>query len=86
MTRNEIEVEYKVKDGRIVSPGKFEGEPIYAVAFWDAALNGMADDDNENGFEFDLTDEDHTEWPELEGCDHILLVESDNGFVECITS
>ena len=34
---------YKVKDGRIVSPGKFQGEPEWIVTLWEMVLNGSAD-------------------------------------------
>lgn len=35
--------DYKIVDGRIVSPGKFEGEPAWILTLWDMVLGGMAD-------------------------------------------
>jgi hypothetical protein len=46
MTRVDIEMDYKVVNGRIRNPGKFEGEMLYVPYFWEAYLNGCADSDN----------------------------------------
>jgi len=43
MTRAEILAQYEIKDGIIVSPGKFEGEPLYAPYFYSIWLDGGAD-------------------------------------------
>ena len=43
MTRAEIEAQYKCHDGIIVSPGKFEGEPIFAPALYDLMCEGFSD-------------------------------------------
>ena len=45
MTRQDIENAYEVRDGIICSPGKFEGEAVYAPYFWEAYLNGGEDID-----------------------------------------
>jgi hypothetical protein len=56
MTRKEIEQAYSIDYTRIVpaitSPGKFEGEPIFAPYFWDLALEGFADADSGTVFTF----------------------------------
>jgi hypothetical protein len=39
--RAEILSGYKIENGRIVSPGKFEGDPVWVPYFWDLALEGM---------------------------------------------
>ena len=44
MTRAELEGTYKVQGNRIVSPGKFESENIWAPYFWDAAMEGGAEE------------------------------------------
>jgi hypothetical protein len=67
--------------GIIRSPGKFEGEPRYVPYFWDAYLNGMADDDDGVTLTFDVNDDDRKLFPELEGVKHVYLEESDQGFV-----
>lgn len=41
MNRAEVEKDYKVENGIITSPGKFEGEPIFVLHFWDCVLDGM---------------------------------------------
>lgn len=81
MTREEIENEYAIVDGRIQDPGKFEGEPVYTPYFWDAFLNGIVDEDDGETLVFNLTAEDREEFPELEAFKQVLLWEDDQGFV-----
>jgi hypothetical protein len=81
MTRKQIESEYKVENGVIRSPEKFEGEMVYVPYFWDAFLNGFADRDNGNVLGFDLTKEDKVEFPELKGRRTVTLYERSDGFV-----
>jgi hypothetical protein len=84
MTRQDILNEYKVNEqGIIQSPGKFEGEMLYVPYFWDAYLNGMADDDDGNVLTFIVDSGDKNEFPELANITKIHLEESDNGFVYC---
>jgi len=84
MTRQTILEDYKVSDdGIIQSLGKFEGEMLYVPYFYDAALNGFADEDedDETIMSFTVTDEDLAMFPELEGQATVLLRESSDGFV-----
>lgn len=81
MTRQEIERDYRVHDGRIVSSGMFEGEMVYVPYFWEAYLNGMADRDDGHVLGFDLTAEDKAMFPELKGRRTVRLVQRDDGFV-----
>ena len=84
MTRAEIELAYKVVNGRIVSPGKFEGEMIYVPHFWEIFLDGFADRDNGNVLGFDVSAEDKKEFPELRKRRTVKLYERSDGFVcEC---
>ena len=85
MTRAEVLASYDVRNGRIVSPGKFEGEAIYVPHFWNVFLDGFADRDNGRVLGFDITAEDRAEFPELGRRRRtVRLVESDTGFVgEC---
>jgi hypothetical protein len=95
MTRDEILQHYKVDHGIIRSPGKFEGEPVWAVAFWDATLLGCSDDelsgDAVGASEetlvsvFTVSDTDRAEWPELATVKTIRMWESDQGFVNTET-
>jgi hypothetical protein len=82
MTRAQIELDYTVDDhGRINSPGKFEGEMVYMPYFWDAYLDGFADDDDGETLSFNITPEDREQFPEL-GCRRTLqLYVRDDGFV-----
>lgn len=72
---------------RIVTPGKFEGEPIFAPYFWECALDGMADWDDGKLYKFDITLKDREDWPELAawlGRRHTLRLHEDGqGFVRC---
>ena len=82
MTRQEILRNYAIKDGRIVSPGKFECERIYVPYFWDAYLNGMADRDDGALLGFDITAEDRAEFPEIPKRKRtVRLLQRDDGFV-----
>jgi hypothetical protein len=84
MTRQEIEQEYKVEGGRIVSPGKFEGEAVYVPYFWGAFLDGMADRDDGTVLGFDVSAEDKAQFPELKRRRTVRLLQRDDGFVcEC---
>lgn len=81
MTRAEICAEYKVEDGRIVSPGKFEGSPIYAPHFYQAYLDGLADDDDGEVLTFEISDADRAGFPELAEVDRVTMTIDGNGFV-----
>jgi hypothetical protein len=81
MSRKEILDTYKVVDGRIQSPGKFEGEMLYVPSYWDAGLEGLADEDDGKTYVFELSAVDKKEFPELGGKRKLKLVESDSGFV-----
>ena len=89
MNRSNIEQQYDVKSGRIVSPGKFEGEPVFAPHFWFIAMCGFADSDDGDTFTFHIKkdDEEHKEFPELKewmGRKRALrLRQDDQGFVHC---
>lgn len=89
MTRKEIESEYTVENGIIRSPGKFEGEPVYAPDFYDAAMDGCGEDlayMDDGWGEFTtliaIEDSDRKEWPEIDHSEMFALVtESNQGFV-----
>ena len=84
MTRDEILELYKVVNGKIVSPGKYEGEPAYVPYYWGLVLENMQDEivDEEIGlYAFDLDSVDHAMWPELAGFTHLEIAEGSDGFV-----
>ena len=78
-------MDYDVKDGIIVSPGRFEGEPEFTPYFWDMVLDGWATDfhdENKNLYAYlEIEQEDISIYPELEGKRYIILFEDNNGFV-----
>lgn len=81
MTRKQIEREYHVVNGRIRTPGSFEGEMLYIPHFWDIAMNGFADRDNGTVYGFDINASDKQEFPELKGHRTVKLYQRDDGFV-----
>jgi hypothetical protein len=81
MTKQDVLKDYKTRDGHIVTPGKFEGEPVYVPVFWDRGLDGCADLDESGVYAFEVTNEDVTDFPELEGVNTLALEESETGFV-----
>lgn len=82
MTRAEILKMYDVDEhGVIRSPGKFEGEMLYVPYFWQAYLNGGADNDDGEYLRFDVNEHDLALYPELEGLVMVVLRENGNGFV-----
>ena len=92
MNRESLLNEYKVVDGRIVSPGKFEGEPVFAPYFWELALEGFADSDNGKvfGFRLKMSGQDASnpfavelrQW--LGRKTSLKLYEDSQGFVHCV--
>ena len=98
-TRERILNDYVVENGIIKSPGKFEGQPIYAPYYWTLVswqeYNRMicVDHNEENcedcfnvaqfEFIFDIVDDDRKEFPELEGFKTVNVEESSDGFVYC---
>jgi len=85
--RQTLQQQYDTDDhGRICTPGKFEGEPIWVPYFWEIWLDGGADDDDGYYIGFDLTPDDVREWPELEACSRVELWQDDSGFVYADTT
>lgn len=85
MTREEIEKQFNVKDGRIVSPGKFEGEMVYLPFFWEMFLDGAADNDDGKVISIKIEPKDREMFPELGTRQkRVRFYETDQGFVtEC---
>jgi hypothetical protein len=79
--RQEIEKEYRMQDGRIRSPGKFEGEMVYVVFYWNSFLDGGADDDTDDVLSFNVTPEERSAFPELGKAKTVRLREREDGFV-----
>lgn len=89
MKRNQILAAYTVQGDRIVSPGKFEGEPVFAPVLWDLALQGFADGDDGSTYRFSIPRNDplRAEFPELNKWlgrrRTVRLAEDSVGFVRC---
>lgn len=93
MTKEQLNLNYEIKGGRIVSPGKFEGEPMFAPHFWELGLEGFADEDDGKVYKFKLDETDLTdagtnpfcrELKEWLGRKRTLrMIENDQGFVHC---
>ncbi len=86
VTREEIEASYRVVGGKIVSPGEFQNEPVWAPHYWALVLEGAEDDTFDDGcgvewsiFHIDASDVER--WPELAGAETVALAKLDNGFV-----
>ena len=96
-TIDTIRQDYVVDEERWVirSPGKFEGEPVFAPYFYDLMLNGCADDTlyDDRRYPgigavdvFDVTSLDQERFPSLRGVEHVYLYTDDQGFVHCETT
>ena len=86
MTRIDVIREYGLPDDatRITTPGKFEGEPLWAPYFWEAALDGSGDFDEIDGVyvsTFDIDPDDVKAFPELGQFAKVQVWENDQGFV-----
>ena len=79
--REEIEATYKVVNGRITSPGQFEGEMVYVPFYWNAYLDGGADSDDGEVLTFEITPEERHQFPELANRRTIRIYQRDDGFV-----
>ena len=65
----------------IKSPGKFEGESIWAPYFWDLYLDGGYDNDDGETVNFVINDEDRKAFPALKEYTKYSFRVSDDGFV-----
>ena len=87
--REEILRDYQNRDGRIIQPGKFEGEPVFAPHYWGLGLEGFSDGDTGTVYTFRFKNgcDDFREWPELKqwlGRKRTLRMFEDSvGFVHC---
>lgn len=85
----QLQCEYTNDGERITSPGKFEGEPVFAPHYWSICLEGFADSDNGSVFtlRFKNADKDFQQWPYLKkwlGRKRTLRMwEDSQGFVHC---
>ncbi len=84
MTREEIEAEYKVENGVIRSPGKFESEPVYTPYFYSVLLEGDFGD-SEIDFSglpisvYVVSEDERRHFPELKEVYAVALGENEIG-------
>lgn len=81
--RDQVLAQYKVRGGRIVSPGKFEGEPIYAPWFYEGGLEGLEVATDDDGSQiFQVGADDLAQYPEIPpDARWIRVYEDEQGFV-----
>lgn len=73
---------YRVQNGLIRNPGKFEGEPLYVPYFYDFYLEGGGEAEEEDGgYRITIEAQDIQAFPALAGFTTICLYEDDAGFV-----
>lgn len=84
---SEYGLEIDPKTLLITSPGKFQGEPRWAPYFWEMAMDGCIDGEEDDlTVWFDVIEPDDTdEFPELRQFKVVKLREDANGFVHCHT-
>jgi hypothetical protein len=74
--------QYKVENGIIRSPGKFEGEAEYVPYFWDSVMEGGGDFEARGDIiGCYITPEEKLRFPTLRRRRTVKLYERDDGFV-----
>lgn len=89
MTREEIKAEFKTsEDGVILSPGKFEGEMVYAPHYYGRIIEGDGEEkelpDGSYSTFFEVTDEERQEFPELGDIQVVECYQNDAGQFFCV--
>lgn len=84
--RESIETEYRVVDGIIRNPGKFEACAVFAPYYYGLALDGMAsqvvyESDGTPVDVFEVESRDVSMFPELDGAEAVAVWTDDSGFV-----
>ena len=82
ITQNGTYKGYNVENGFIQSPGRFEGEPVYAIDAYEYVLDG--DSEFLGKIKADLiqlSDEDRTNWGLGADAHSIILEYSEQGFI-----
>lgn len=75
---------YVTDNGRILSPGKFQGERTWVAVFWTLGLFGFLSDSPRGGFEFTVGPDELAVFPDLAGITEVELVERFDGFVSAV--
>ena len=80
LTRAEVESNWTLCDGRVVSPGKFEGEPVFAPALFDLVMQGFADESDGDADLLEVSDELRAEFPEVGDTAAFVVWTDERGF------
>jgi hypothetical protein len=73
--------QYEVRDGRIISPGKFEGEAEYVPYFWESIFECGGDFEHGHITGCYITPEEKERFPTLRRRRTVKLYEREDGFV-----
>lgn len=77
-----IKKDYSVINGVIVSPGKFESEPLYAAYYASLDEDDSVYDEQDNELRsYVVSDAEKEVFPELSEVERVVLLEDDSGFV-----
>lgn len=82
--------DFVIKNGVIVTPGKFEGEPEWILTLWEMVMSGMADESVHDGstaydaFKLDAKTAALTGYPQRNDA-YVVLWSDSQGFVSHMT-
>ena len=62
ITKEEIIAEFDIKDGIIQNPGKFEGEPIHTVHYYELMMDGEGEDIYDDGVATEDAEPEYTQF------------------------
>jgi hypothetical protein len=78
MIRQDIEQQFTVCHGFIVSDGRYHGQPVFIPYYWAAVVEGAgADRQSQGRYYFDVILDDLLEFPELKGVRTVELWRDD---------
>lgn len=78
------------RSGEILTPGKFEGEPYYALYYHDLLSQGWSnsEEETETGetiYTFIIEKDEKQKFPQLEHKRIVYMKENNYGFIDCWT-
>ena len=62
ITKEEIIAQFDIKDGIIQNPGKFEGEPIHTVYYYELMMDGEGEDIYADGVAAEDAEPEYTQF------------------------
>ena len=62
ITKEEIIAQFDIKDGIIHNPGKFEGEPIHTVYYYELMMDGEGEDIYDDGVATEDAEPEYTQF------------------------